>query len=132
MLTHADLPRLIELGVEIGNHTATHVHCGALSADEYQSELVDPKAALEALAGSPVRSFSVPYGHERDLPPAVYDVLRGSGHQAIFLVHARSNRVRPHPEVWYRVSFQQQGVGDMPKRLSFLPELRSLRYRLAR
>jgi peptidoglycan/xylan/chitin deacetylase (PgdA/CDA1 family) len=53
MLTHADLPRLIELGVEIGNHTATHVHCGALSADEYQSELVDPQSRARSAGGKP-------------------------------------------------------------------------------
>jgi peptidoglycan/xylan/chitin deacetylase (PgdA/CDA1 family) len=129
-LTEEELRELPTLGVEIGNHTAGHVHCGALSADEYGAELVQPKQDLERMSGSRVRSFSVPYGHERDLTPAVLQVLRDSGHEAIFLVHARSNIIRKAPDIWYRVSFQQQPASKIRTRVDVLPLLRTLRHRL--
>jgi hypothetical protein len=79
------------------------------------------------LSGGAVRAFSVAYGHERDLPPTVLEVLRESGHKAIFLVHARSNLVRKAPDVWYRVSFRNESVARLPMRLSVLPLIRSAR-----
>ena len=131
MLTRDDLRELSKYGVEIGNHTAGHVHCGALDPSEYEAELVESKKALETLSGAAVRSFSVAYGHERDLPPAVLRTLRESGHRAIFLVHARRNSARKAPDIWYRVSFRNEGVRTIPWRLEALPLLRTIRHKLA-
>jgi peptidoglycan/xylan/chitin deacetylase (PgdA/CDA1 family) len=124
-LSADDLRELVALGVDIGNHTAGHVHCGALAADEYEAELVQAKRQLEQVSGSQVRSFSVAYGHERDLPPSVLEVLRESGHKAIFLVHSRSNAIRPHRDVWYRVSFRNESLGTVRRNLELLPVLRT-------
>jgi peptidoglycan/xylan/chitin deacetylase (PgdA/CDA1 family) len=129
-LTEEELRELPALGVEIGNHTAGHVHCGALDADEHEAELVQPKRDLERMSGSRVRSFSVPYGHERDLTPAVLRTLRDSGHEAIFLVHARSNIVQQAADIWYRVSFQQQPASKIRTRVDVLPLLRTMKHRL--
>lgn len=131
MLSETDLKELSRYRVEIGNHSAGHVHCGALDPSEYEAELVESKRELERLSGTRVRSFSVAYGHERDLPPAVHRTLTDSGHEAIFLVHARSNRVRPAPDIWYRVSFRNEPVRSIPLRLEVLPFVRTLRNKLA-
>lgn len=125
MLQPEDFPELRKLGVEIGNHTANHVHCGALDPDEYADELVGAQKDLERLSGGKVRSFSVAYGDERDLPPAVLKTLRDSGHEAIFLVHARSNMIRKAPDIWYRVSFRDEDVSKLPMRLGILPLMRT-------
>jgi peptidoglycan/xylan/chitin deacetylase (PgdA/CDA1 family) len=130
MLQADDFAKLRQLGVEIGNHTANHVHCGALDPTEYAAELLKSQADLEALSGGPVRAFSVAYGHERDLPAPVLKTLRDGGHKAIFLVHARSNIVRKAPDIWYRVSFRNEDVRKLPLRLSVLPLMRTVRDRL--
>jgi peptidoglycan/xylan/chitin deacetylase (PgdA/CDA1 family) len=131
MLSLDDLRALPSLGVEIGNHTASHVHCGALDPGEYATELVTAKTDLEQMSGARVRSFSVAYGSERDLPPPVLSTLRESGHEAIFLVHARSNLVRKSPDVWYRTSFRNEPVSQLPLRLNVYPLIRTIRDRFA-
>jgi peptidoglycan/xylan/chitin deacetylase (PgdA/CDA1 family) len=127
MLTRDELKQFAGLGVEIGNHTASHVHCGALDPDEYEAELVGAKAALETMSGQRVRAFSVAYGDERDLPPAVLSALRDSGHEAMFLVHARSNVLRKAPDIWYRVSFRNEPASQLPLRLGVYPLIRTVR-----
>lgn len=127
VLTPQDLRELVGLGVEIGNHTASHVHCRALDAAERRAELVAARERLEGLCGRPVRAFSVPYGNAADLTPEVLSTLRGSGHRAIFLVHARSNRFRPAPDIWYRVSLHDESVFRLQHSLRLMPMLRSLR-----
>lgn len=130
LLEPEDLAELRRLGVEIGNHTTSHVHCRALRGDEFASEILAAGARLEALAGAPVRAFSVPYGHERDLTPELLGVLRASGQQAIFLVHARSNRRRPAPDIWYRTSLHDERPGALGRKLRLMPLLRTLKQRI--
>lgn len=120
-----ELAALPSLGVEIGNHTMTHTHGRALSAAGIEAEVVAAQARLEGITGRPVRSFSLPYGDERDLTPPLLRRLRETGHAAIFLVHARSNARRPAPDIWYRTSFRDETAGAV--RLRLLPALRSLR-----
>ncbi len=127
LLDPAELADLPSLGVEIGNHTMTHVHCRALDAAEIETEVVRAKERLEELSKSRIRSFSVPYGHQRDLTPALHAALRASGHEAIFLVHARSNRRRPAPDVWYRTSLHNEAPKELLKSLRYLPAVRSLK-----
>ena len=130
MLQAQDFAELRALGVEIGNHTTNHVHCGALDPAEYGDEILSAQSELARLSGGPIRAFSVAYGHERDLPAPVLKTLRDSGHEAIFLVHARSNLIRKAPDIWYRVSFRNEDVSKLPLRLSVLPVIRTVRDRL--
>lgn len=105
----AGVAELAACGVEVGNHTATHVHGRSLTPAEIEVEVVAAKAELEALSGRPVRSFAIPYGKSEDLTPPVLDALRRSGHAASFLVGGRINRWRPAPDVWFRVAMD--GIG---------------------
>lgn len=122
-----ELALLPPLGVEIGNHTATHVHCRSLTADEHASEIVQAKRKLESLSRSPVRSFSFPYGHEHDATPEVLQSLRKSGHKAIFLVHARANMFRMAPDIWYRISMHNEPTAAFFRKLHLLPLVRTAR-----
>lgn len=128
LLDPAELAEMPGLGMEIGNHTMTHVHCRALSVAEIETEVVQAKAKLKELSRSPVRSFSVPYGHEKDLTPAMLQAVRASGHEAIFLVHARSNWRRPASDVWYRTSLHNEAPKDLMKKLRYLPAARSIKH----
>jgi len=129
LLRPADLPRLVDLKVEIGNHTMTHISGRALKAEEMEREITTAKTELETLSGSRVRSFSVPYGHERDLTPELTNFLRDTGHVAIFLVHARANNHRPAPDVWYRTSLHNEDPGTLKTSLRLKPILRSFKHR---
>jgi peptidoglycan/xylan/chitin deacetylase (PgdA/CDA1 family) len=126
-LTPKQLVELQDFGIEIANHTATHVHCRALSADELATEITGGKAMLEQLTGRPVRAFSFPYGNEQDATPPVLELLRATGHHAQFLVHARSNALRPAPDVWYRTSLTDEAASFLPLKLGLLPRLRTLK-----
>jgi peptidoglycan/xylan/chitin deacetylase (PgdA/CDA1 family) len=127
LLEPGDLAEMAALGMEVGNHTMTHVHCRALTPAEMQAEVVDARIELERLGGRRVRAFSVPYGNEADLTPALLQTLRASGHEAIFLVHARSNWRRPARDVWYRTSLTSQPPGALYRKLVLLPALRTVR-----
>jgi peptidoglycan/xylan/chitin deacetylase (PgdA/CDA1 family) len=127
IMTREEIALLPALGVEIGNHTSTHVHCRALDHDEMQDEFVASKQALEAITGRAVRTFSIPYGNKADLTPQVLEMVRKSGHAATFLVHAQSNFRRPAPDVWFRVSLRNTPVAALKKSLHILPMVRSLK-----
>lgn len=62
MMDAKQIRSMHEAGIEIGSHTMTHAHLPLLSDAELKTELHDSKAALEDIIGSPVRSFSYPYG----------------------------------------------------------------------
>jgi peptidoglycan/xylan/chitin deacetylase (PgdA/CDA1 family) len=126
-LTPGQLMELPGAGIEVANHTRSHVHCGALTPDEIKSEIIDAKAEIEDLTGQPVRAFSFPYGNERDATPAVLSALRKSGHEASFLVHARANRQRPAADLWYRTSLTDDPTYKLGLKLGMLPALRSLK-----
>lgn len=49
-------------GMEIGSHSMSHAPMSSLSLTKANSELKQSKAILEDFLGSPVRSFSYPYG----------------------------------------------------------------------
>ncbi|EAQ30609.1 Polysaccharide deacetylase [Erythrobacter sp. NAP1] len=127
LLSAHDLKELVSLGIEIGNHTKTHVHCRSLSAEEMQEEIAGSKAMLEELSQSRVRSLSIPYGHELDLTDEVHAHARQSGHEAIFLVHARANWLRPAKDVWYRRSLTNQSNRELASEFRVKQHLRSLK-----
>jgi peptidoglycan/xylan/chitin deacetylase (PgdA/CDA1 family) len=129
VLEREHLALLPPLGVELGNHTASHISGRSLRAEEINAELVESREHLEVMSGSHVRSFSLPYGREADLTPPVLKALRDSGHEAIFLVQARSNAFRRDEDVWYRVSLHSERTSALPRKLTWLPLVRSLKDR---
>jgi peptidoglycan/xylan/chitin deacetylase (PgdA/CDA1 family) len=127
IITREEVAALPAAGVEIGNHTRWHVHGRAIDAESADEEILSAKRDLEAWSGRPVRSFSYPYGNERDATATAQAAVRDSGHAATFLVHARMNRERPRGDIWYRVSFTGQPASRLPLRIELLPRLRALK-----
>lgn len=105
----------------------SHVHCRSLSAEEREEEIVASKARLEDVSGHRVRSLSIPYGNECDLTDGVLECARASGHEAIFLVHSRSNRWRPADDVWYRTSLHYEAPAQLRTEIRTKPLLRTIR-----
>jgi peptidoglycan/xylan/chitin deacetylase (PgdA/CDA1 family) len=117
--------------IEIGNHSMQHACFRALSAPELHVEIVESQLALQRLSQRPVRFLSVPYGSEKDATKPALAVARASGHSAIFLVQARSNRFRLANDIYYRVSLENAALSSLPLKLQIAPILRSIRHCLS-
>lgn len=130
-LDASELAGLAERGCEIGNHTRSHLACRAITdASAADEQLVSHRALLEEWAGTPVRSFSYPYGCREDATPLVERLLHESGHQTSFLVESRPNGHRPAGQPWNRVSLDARPLWRLNAELELMPRLRSVRDRL--
>jgi peptidoglycan/xylan/chitin deacetylase (PgdA/CDA1 family) len=127
----ADMCKLGDYRIEVGNHSLTHSFFRTLSRDELDIEIGQSRRDLQRFSGQQVRCLSIPFGHHQDAKESVMAVARASGHVAIFLVHARSNRFRRHDDIYYRVGLTNEGVEKMPLVLWILPILRSFRHGLS-
>ena len=125
--TSDDVRQLQRCGVEVGNHTYTHVHCRTLTPETSTRELEHNKAELEAVTKTTVRSFSVPYGSSADLTDGVSRQLRRSGHEAVFLSESVANTSGYDRFVFDRVSTHTDTDADFFAELEVLPRLRALR-----
>jgi len=111
----------------LGNHTVSHMHLRALSAAEAHAEIVGGRQQLEAMTGAAIRSFSFPYGNRLDATAANLDIVRGSGHEAIFLVQRRTNVLRPAPDIWYRHGMTGEHGMGLPVKLTWLARMGELK-----
>jgi peptidoglycan/xylan/chitin deacetylase (PgdA/CDA1 family) len=62
-LSHADVRRIADLGIEIGAHSESHPEFDMLEAADLAHELLAPKRYLEELVGGPVDGVAWPFGH---------------------------------------------------------------------
>jgi peptidoglycan/xylan/chitin deacetylase (PgdA/CDA1 family) len=131
-LSADQLRSLVADGFEIGNHTYSHVFCRSLRASEFHHEIYANKTRLEAITGSKVRAFSVPYGSPKDLTPEVERHLRCSGHEAAFLVDNRMNTPTTDRYRLSRISLEGESDADLFTKVEMLPRLQSLRDEVVR
>lgn len=131
-LTSRQLRSLASFDFEIGNHTLSHVHCRTLSQSDCTQEVEANKAQLEAVSGTTVRSFSVPYGSSKDLTSGLKACLEQSGHQAIFLSESVANCQGAERLHLDRVNARTESDSTLFFDLEVLPRLRVIRNRLFR
>ena len=112
---------------EIGNHTYSHANCRALSTGDFAGEIDRNKAVLDAISGTRVRSFSVPYGSSADLTPDLVAHLRKSGYAAVFLAEGRANSWGANGSHLDRVSIKGSTDASLFSEIEILPRLRTLR-----
>ncbi len=124
-ITAQDLAQLPAFGMQAGNHSKTHSFFRSLTPDELDTEIRISREALERLSGQTVRYLAIPYGNELDSTQEALTVARSSGHDAIFLVHARHNGRRPAPDVFYRIDTGGVSTMLLPAVMNVLPRLRS-------
>jgi peptidoglycan/xylan/chitin deacetylase (PgdA/CDA1 family) len=65
--------------IEVGAHTVTHPALSALPALSQRDEILESKARLEEVLGSPVTSFAYPYGKQRDYTAETVSIIREAG-----------------------------------------------------
>jgi peptidoglycan/xylan/chitin deacetylase (PgdA/CDA1 family) len=66
-------------GISFGSHSVTHPRMRRLSPKEARREIVDSRAALQDMLGTPVRFFSFPYG---DTNAALQEMVWEAGYLA--------------------------------------------------
>ncbi len=79
-----DLGNLISRGFEVGAHTVNHRDLGQTNHEETTNEVVQSKSDLEQFLGRTVTLFSYPYGEQKNISEDAIDVVRRSGHEALF------------------------------------------------
>lgn len=122
------LARLVtEHGFTVGNHTVSHTTFRGLPRSQAQTEILGGKRQLEQMTGQNIRSFSFPYGNRLDATPDALEILRASGHEAIFLVQRRTNAVRPSPDIWYRQSMADDTELQLDMKLTWYPRMGELK-----
>jgi len=126
-LTSRQLRELVGFNFEIGDHTYTHVNCRSLLVDDFVHEVDENRAALEAISGRKVRSFSVPYGSSADLTPDLVAHLYCSGYEAIFLAEGRANSPHAGRLQLNRISLKTGSEAGLFSEIEVLPRLRAIR-----
>lgn len=126
-LTSQQLRALVDFNFEIGDHTYTHVSCRSLSGEELTEEIDENRMALEAISGSKVRAFSVPYGAPTDLTNALLGHLYRSGYQAVFLAEGSTNSAPIDRWRLSRTSINTVTDSALFTQIEVLPRLRRLR-----
>ncbi len=124
-IDEAQLARAAEDGIEIGNHTWSHVHCDALAPAELEAEVVGNRTWLEQRTGRPVRAFSYPYG--RRPGPQVHRLVTAAGHSASFLADAYANRRPGEPHTYDRVTLPGGTDAETFRDVEVRPRLRAVR-----
>lgn len=81
IMARAGLEELAAAGVHLGSHTQSHASLPTLERKVLETEIVDSKAALEAITGSPIEHLAYPYGH---FSPLVRDTASEAGYTAAF------------------------------------------------
>jgi len=130
-LTSDQLRALANFDFEIGNHTYTHANCRCLRPEDFEQEIDRNKRVLEEISGTPVRSFSVPYGSSIDLTADLQAHLQKEGYRAGFLVESVANRPCTDRLHLDRVSVKAGSDSGLFSELEVLPRLRVIRNRLA-
>jgi peptidoglycan/xylan/chitin deacetylase (PgdA/CDA1 family) len=126
-LSSQQLRNLASFNFEIGNHTYTHPNCRTLSSADLVEEIDRNKVVLEAISGTHVRSFSVPYGSSDDLTVDLAEHLRRSGYKAVFLAEGRANSPLTHGSRLDRVSLKASTDAAFFSEIEILPRLRAIR-----
>jgi peptidoglycan/xylan/chitin deacetylase (PgdA/CDA1 family) len=126
-LTSEQVRKLAGANFEIGNHTYTHVHCRWLSEATFFEEIDRNRAELEAMSGTRVRAFSLPYGSAADLTERLAKRLRVSGYEAVFLSESVANSPNGKGFQFDRVSTKAKNESDFFAEIEVLPRFRALR-----
>jgi peptidoglycan/xylan/chitin deacetylase (PgdA/CDA1 family) len=128
-LTAAETAELAAVpGIAIGNHTAGHVRCRALSEPALRTEILTSRQRLVAMTGQPVRAFSFPYGALADATPSAMNAIAAAGHDIAFLAQGRRTRIASRPGLlWDRMPLDGTTPASLIRRLMVEPLVRGLK-----
>lgn len=82
--SEADLRALVEGGISVQSHAASHTTFSRLDRDALNDEIVRSKQALEVAVGRPVEALAYPYGDVGSSPDETAAALAAAGYRAAF------------------------------------------------
>jgi peptidoglycan/xylan/chitin deacetylase (PgdA/CDA1 family) len=126
-ITREQVGRLHAHGIEVGNHTYSHVFCRHLGPADEELEILQAQLSLQHWTGKQVRAFSIPYGYPIDLTEHSREVLLASGHEAIFTASSQRNPPGHHGPVWDRIAMGRRRGWGVFACTELFPWIRSLR-----
>ena len=129
-ITHEQVGQLHAHGIEVGNHTYSHVFCRHLGPADEELEILQAQLSLQEWTGKNVRAFSIPYGDPIDLTEHSREVLLASGHEAIFTAISRRNPPGHRGPVWDRTAMGRRRGWGVFACTELFPWIRSLRSRV--
>ncbi len=128
-ITRAQVRQLTSQGIEVGNHTYSHVFCRHLDSASEELEILQAKHSLEEWTGQKVRAFSIPYGHPIDLTNNSSRILEQSGHEIIFTAISRRNPAGHAGPILDRVNMRECKKIGVWTWFELFPLLRAIRHR---
>lgn len=66
LMSASQVAEIARMGFEIGSHTLTHADLAILDEAGFEEEIARPKREIEAITGTPCRTFCYPYGRKRE------------------------------------------------------------------
>ena len=89
LMTESDINKWLNLGMDIGAHTKTHVDLTKVSEKSAQREISDCKTELEKIFKIPITDFCYPFGHFNKL---LANITKKSGYlSASSMMRGRTN-----------------------------------------
>jgi peptidoglycan/xylan/chitin deacetylase (PgdA/CDA1 family) len=92
MLGWDDLERVVELGGNVGSHSASHPDFGRISPGQAEDELVRSRETIQRRLGIDVTEFAIPFGQSANWSDAAGPAAARAGYE---LVYAQSEERRP-------------------------------------
>lgn len=83
-LSWSEVREMVENGIEMGAHTASHPILTRISPDDAKAEIIRSKNRVEEETGAPVHSFAYPNGQQTDFNADVIKAVQDSGLQAAY------------------------------------------------
>ena len=67
--------------IEIGAHTISHPHLHLLNKETQKNEIYGSKDIIEKIINKKIKSFSYPFGTDKECNPETIDIVKGVGFQ---------------------------------------------------
>lgn len=120
LLNWEELHRLVERGWEVGGHTRSHRHLGALDDAEAYREISEGKNEIETHLGQTLRTFCYPFGDLNERTPAF---VRAAGFRGACTTRSGLARSTDDPFLQPRVKVHGEGIAGLLFRLLIRPHL---------
>jgi peptidoglycan/xylan/chitin deacetylase (PgdA/CDA1 family) len=120
LLNWKELNGLVDRGWEVGGHTRSHLHLGALDDAEAYREISEGKQEVEAHTRQTLRTFCYPFGGLNERTP---ELVRAAGFCGACTTRSGLARSHRNPFLQPRVKVHDDGVGELLFRLLIRPYL---------
>lgn len=104
-LNREEIVKMMENGVQIGNHTRTHKHLSTCSDEVIEDEILGNQTFLENLLGEKIDHFAIPFGFHTTYNNHAITIAQ-KAHQ--FVYDTEKNRVKADQNLVPRIGLQNE------------------------